>query len=164
MVGDQRSGEHPLWRGVSGRWCARAAGVWLIAGVVACASKQPATPSPARPAAAKPAADPPPGGASLKLAAKQGTGSAAGLTVTVLEVVEKYMNDGGTRMRVKLHVRPAGAPAPSVDAMEEQRDSVVTLTSEPGGAVASWRGFRIEYLGDWRTEVNLRISPPAAAK
>lgn len=101
------------------------------------------------------------GGASLKLAANQGTGAAAGLAVTVLEVVEKFLNNGNTRMRVRLHVRRAGTPAPPAADMLEQQDSLVTLTSDPDSDTATWNGFRIDYLGGWRTEVELRIVPPA---
>ncbi|MEZ4451855.1 MAG: hypothetical protein R3B09_20495 [Nannocystaceae bacterium] len=101
------------------------------------------------------------GGASLKLAADGGAGAAGGLAVTVLEVVEKFMSDGGTMMRVRLHVRRAGTPAPPAAEMLEQRESLVTLTSDPGSDVATWNGFRIDYLGGWRTEVELRIVPPA---
>ena len=100
------------------------------------------------------------GGTPLKLVADQGTGSAAGLTITVLEVVEKRTMAGNSMMRVRLHVRRAGTPAPTAAVMETQQDSVVTLTSDPGGDIATWNGFRIGYLGGWRTEVDLQILAP----
>ncbi|MDC0720384.1 hypothetical protein [Nannocystis bainbridge] len=100
------------------------------------------------------------GGAPLKLDARGGIGAAAGLAFTVLEVVEKFMNDGNTMMRVKLHVRRAGTPAPSAAELADE-DSRVTLTSDPGSDTTTWNGFRIDYLGGWRDEVELRIVPPA---
>lgn len=102
------------------------------------------------------------GGTPLKLAAVEGAGSAAGLAVTVLEVIEKRTMDGGSMMRVRLHVRRAGTPAPAPAVMANQQESLVTLTSEPGGDIVTWNGFRIGYVGGWRTEVDLRILPPGS--
>lgn len=102
------------------------------------------------------------GGTPLKLPADQGTGSATGLTVTVLEVVEKRTMKGNSMMRVTLHLRPAGTPAPTIAVMQTQQDSVVTLTSDPGGDIVTWSGFRIGYLGGWRDEVDLQIVPAPA--
>lgn len=100
------------------------------------------------------------GGAALKLDANAGSGTAAGLTVTVLDVVEKRTMEGTSMMRVLLHVRPAGAPAPALAAMQQQEDALVHLTSDPGEDIATWRGYRIGYLGGWRTEVELKVVPP----
>ncbi len=96
-------------------------------------------------------------GTALSLPARDGTGSAAGLAVTVIEVVEKRMNDGNSMMRVKLHLRRAGTPAPSAAEMER---SVVTLTSAIGGDIVTWEGFRVGYVGGWRDTVELKIVPP----
>lgn len=100
-------------------------------------------------------------GTPLKLAADQGAGTAAGLAVTVIDVVEKRTMEGNSMMRVTLHLRPAGTPAPTAAMIKAQEDSVVTLTSDPGDDVVTWRGFRIGYLGGWRTEVELRIVRPS---
>ncbi|MBL9101775.1 MAG: hypothetical protein JNL82_12505 [Myxococcales bacterium] len=100
------------------------------------------------------------GGAALRLDANAGSGTAAGLTVTVLDVVEKRKMEGTSMMRVLLHVRPAGAPAPALAAMQQQEDALVRLTSDPGEDIATWRGYRIGYLGGWRTEVELKVVPP----
>lgn len=102
-------------------------------------------------------------GTPLKLAADQGTGSAAGLAVTVLGVVEKRTMEGNSMMIVSLHLRRAGTPAPTDAVMREQAESLVTLTSDPGDDVATWNGFRVGYLGGWRTEVELQIVPPEGA-
>lgn len=99
-------------------------------------------------------------GTPLVLSADGGSGSAAGLAVTVLEVVEKRMVEGGSMMRVRLHLRRTGALAPSMDAMAKQQDSLVTLTSDPGGDIVTWNNFKIGYLGGWRSEVSLVIVPP----
>ena len=99
-------------------------------------------------------------GTPLKLPADGGTGSAAGLTVTVLDVVEKRTMEGNSMMRVQLHLRRAGTPAPTAEVMAKQTDSQVTLTSDPGDDIATWNGYRIGYLGGWRTEVELKIVPP----
>jgi hypothetical protein len=99
-------------------------------------------------------------GTSLKLSADHGTGSAAGLTVTVISVAEKRTMEGTSEMHIYLHLRRADTPAPTPETMRAQQDSQVMLTSEPGGDIVTWNGFRIGYLGGWRTEVDLRIVPP----
>lgn len=101
------------------------------------------------------------GGTPLILPAKAGTGSAAGLSVTVIEVVEKRLMNGNSMMRVTLHLRRAGTPAPKPEQLRAQTDAVVVLTSDPGGDIVTWNGFRVGYLGGWRTEVDLQIVPPA---
>ncbi len=102
-------------------------------------------------------------GTALKLVAEQGAGSAAGLAVTVLEVVEKRTMEGTSMMRVTLHLRRAGTPAPTIAVMQQQQASVVQLTSDRGNDVVTWNGFRVVYLGGWRTEVDLRVVPPEGA-
>lgn len=102
-------------------------------------------------------------GTPLKLAAELGSGEAAGLAVTVLDVVEKRTMEGNSMMRVALHLRRAGTPAPTVAVMQQQQASLVTLTSDPGDDVVTWEGFRVGYLGGWRTEVELTIVAPEGA-
>ena len=102
-------------------------------------------------------------GTPLKLAAELGSGEAAGLAVTVLNVVEKRTMEGNSMMRVALHLRRAGTTAPTVAVMQQQQASLVTLTSDPGDDVVTWEGFRVGYLGGWRTEVELTIVAPDGA-
>lgn len=100
-------------------------------------------------------------GTALTLPAKDGAGSAAGLAVTVIEVVEKRTMEGNSMMRVTLHLRRAGTPAPTPEQLRARSDAIVTLTSDAGDDIVTWHGFRVGYLGGWRTEVELKIEPPA---
>ncbi|NOU29623.1 MAG: hypothetical protein HOO96_17095 [Polyangiaceae bacterium] len=72
------------------------------------------------------------------------SGVVDGLSIAVEEVVEKYMNTGGTSMRVKLTLSEGSA-----------RETV----SIAGGQTLSWHGYSIEYsTAGWRDTVELEIS------
>lgn len=109
----------------------------------------PTTPSNAvLPLDAGPAPVPGSGKHHVSLGARKGSptssGVVDGLTIAVEEVVEKYMNTGGTSMRVKLTLSEGTA-----------RETV----SIAGGETFTWRGYSIEYSPvGWRDTVELDIS------
>jgi hypothetical protein len=104
--------------------------------------------SPVLAADAGPAPVPGSGKHHVSLGARKGSPTSSsvvdGLTIAVEEVVEKYMNTGGTSMRVKLTLSEGTA-----------RETVFIA----GGETFTWRGYSIEYSPvGWRDTVELDIS------
>ncbi len=78
-----------------------------------------------------------------------GIGQALGLSIEVLENVEKRTMDGGTLMRVSLRV---------IDGYATED----VFFESPGSEEATWGRYRFTYRGGWRTEVIVDVErlPP----
>lgn len=76
------------------------------------------------------------------------TASVLGLDVEVKDVLEAYMNSGGTTMVIKLELRAGGAT------------TMMTLDSGEH-ARQSWRGYTLAYTGGWRDTVDLVVTRAA---
>lgn len=105
-------------------------------------------PAPAPATSSTVAPTPAPTTAHLSLNAKSqtptSTGTALGLTITVQEVREKYMNTGGTAMRVKLSLQTSDAS---------------TTVDIAGNEALEWNGYTITYdPKGWRDTVELGIT------
>lgn len=113
-------------------------------------SRAPAGPAPARPPSPPggPPALSPPSTVSIPARARAGvapTASVLGLAIEVKEVIEAYMNRGGTTMVIKLELHAGGATSQmTLDSAEHARQS--------------WRGYTLEYTGGWRDTVDLVVT------
>ena len=67
------------------------------------------------------------------------------LRIMVVEIVEKFLMDGGGQMRVTLEV--------SLDGKAER----INVFSDTDGTI--WNGYRIVHKGGWRSDADLEILP-----
>lgn len=86
---------------------------------------------------------PSPTNVDWKLPADGGKGTFRDLEVSVVEVVEKRLLDGSGMMRVTLRLKSPG------------HEETVALTSDEPNL--EWNGYRLEYKGGWRDEVELSV-------